>query len=250
MQLLLPNPTFTNRSDFRRYPKPTMPPSMKDQKEYKEKEIPYERVLFFSDAIVAIAITLLALDLRLELPEDHTFTFQDLLSPWKNYLAFALSFINIANFWKTHHNIFTYAHKMNDKMLALNVSWLFFIVTLPFSTSVLSSYFGTTPAVFLYSLNVFLLSLFQNFIWDYADTRDGYMDTEALSEDERKRLRTMFNLDMLNGLVAIVLSFTNPMLAFILLFFKIPTLVMLTFLIRGRRVKKIVRKGRETHMKK
>src|SRR6478735_584955 len=165
--------------------------------DYKEKEIPYERVLFFSDAIVAIAITLLALDLRIELPEDHAFTFQDLLAPWKNYLAFGLSFVIISNFWKTHHQIYTYTHKMDERSLALNIAWLFFIVTLPFSTSVLSSHLDTTPAVFLYSLNIFLLSVLQNFIWDYADSREGFVNREVLSKEHNDRIRFMFNLDML-----------------------------------------------------
>jgi len=74
----------------------------------KKSEIPFERVLFFSDAIVAIAITLLALNLKLELPEGHHLTIQDLLLPWKNYLAFFLSFINIASFWRRHHQMYTY----------------------------------------------------------------------------------------------------------------------------------------------
>lgn len=236
-----PNPIFTKEIGRSLISLKTIAFAMKAHKEYKEKEIPYERVLFFSDAIVAIAITLLALDLRLELPEGHEFTFRDLLSPWKNYLAFALSFINIADFWKTHHSIFTYTHKMNEKMLSLNVAWLFFIVTLPFSTSVLGAHFGTAPAVFLYSANVFLLSLLQNFMWDYADGKEDFMDKEKLSEEERKRIRTMFNLDMLNGFVAISLSFFNPMLAFILLFFKIPTLIIIAFLIRGGRGRKLSR---------
>src|SRR6185295_14267571 len=111
-------------------------------RESKRKEIPFERVLFFSDAIVAIAITLLALDLKLELPEDHHLTFNDLLLPWKNYLAFLLSFINIASFWRTHHQVYTYIHKMNGRTMTYIICWLFFIVTLPFSTGVLSTHFG------------------------------------------------------------------------------------------------------------
>ena len=137
-------------------------------KEYIEKEISFERVLFFSDAIVAIAITLLALDLKLNVSEGHQLTFKDLLLPWQNYLAFILSFINIAGFWRTHHDFFIFINKLDERMLFYNICWLFFIVTLPFATSVLSSHFGDAPAVFLYSLNVFLLSVFQNSIWDYA----------------------------------------------------------------------------------
>jgi uncharacterized membrane protein len=203
--------------------------------EYKKEEIPYERILFFTDAVVAIAITLLALDLRLELSEEHVFTFHDLLLPWKNYLAFALSFIIIADFWKTHHSIFTYIHKMDEVLLSLNVAWLFFIITLPFCASVLSSHFDTTPAIFLYSLNIFMLSIIQNFIWDYADTREGFVNRETLSKEKDEWIQMIFNLDMVNGLVAIVVSFISPLAAFLLLLFKVPGLVLTAFFIRRRR---------------
>ncbi len=207
--------------------------------EHKKREIAYERVLFFSDAIVAIAITLLALDLKLELPEDHQLSFADLLLPWKNYIAFLLSFINVASFWRTHHQMYTYINKMNDRTMAYNICWLFFIVTLPFSTSVLSTHFGDSPAIFLYSLNIFALSVFQNFIWDSSDLKQDFIDGEKLTEDERKRFRLMFNLDMLNGLVCLALSFFVPKITFFLLFFKIPVLFFATIYLARQRKKEL-----------
>ena len=90
-------------------------------RDLKKKEIPFERVLFFSDAIVAIAITLLALDLKLEFPEDHHLSFGDLLAPWKNYLAFLLSFINIASFWRTHHRMYAYIRMMDERTMSYNI---------------------------------------------------------------------------------------------------------------------------------
>jgi uncharacterized membrane protein len=97
----------------------------------KKKEIPFERVLFFCDAIVAIAITLLALNLKLEIPDGQHLTYRDLLLPWKNYLAFFLSFINIASFWSTHRQMYTYIGMMNEQSVWYNIWWLFFIITLP-----------------------------------------------------------------------------------------------------------------------
>jgi uncharacterized membrane protein len=204
-----------------------------------KKEIPFERVLFFSDAIVAIAITLLALDLKLDLPGNHHLTFKDLLLPWKNYLAFSLSFINIASFWRTHHQLYTYIHKMNERTMAYNTSWLFFIVTLPFSTSILSTHFGDSAAIFLYSLNIFALAIFQNFMWDSSDRRQDFIDAEKLPDDERKRFRIMFNLDMANGLICIILSFFVPKIAFFFLFFKIPILFFIPFYIARQRYKDV-----------
>ncbi|MEI9917463.1 MAG: TMEM175 family protein [Bacteroidota bacterium] len=98
--------------------------------EYDREDTAFDRVLLFTDAIVAIAITLLALDLRLELPEEHELTFHDLLEPWRNYIAFTLSFINIAGFWQNHHYIFGSVKKLDERLMAFNTAWLFLIVTL------------------------------------------------------------------------------------------------------------------------
>jgi uncharacterized membrane protein len=206
-------------------------------KDFIKKEVAFERVIFFSDAIVAIAITLLALNLKLEIPPDHQVSFSDLLSPWRNYLAFILSFINIAGFWRTHHNAFVYIYKMDDRMMFLNICWLFLVVTLPFATTLVSAHFGETPVIFLYSMNVFGLAIFQNAIWDYAVAKH-YIDKEKLPEIAGNRLRLTFNLDMINSLVCVVLSFFLPTLAFIFLFFKLPMFLFATFYLTGEKRKK------------
>jgi uncharacterized membrane protein len=209
--------------------------SAKSRGDIQKKEIPFERVLFFSDAIVAIAITLLALNLKLELPEGHHLTFQDLLLPWKNYLGFLLSFVNIASFWRRHHQMYTYIHKMNEYAMVYNVFWLFFIIILPFSTSLLSTHFGDSAAIFLYSLNIFALSIFQNLIWNSADIKNNFIDPEKISNEERSRFRIMFNFDMANGLICMILSFFIPKIAFFLLFFKIPILFFVMLYIANQR---------------
>lgn len=203
----------------------------------KKSEIPFERVLFFSDAVVAIAITLLALDLKLNLPENQHLTFIDLLVPWKTYLAFILSFINIAIFWKTHHQMYTYIYKMNERGMNYNLVWLFFIVTLPFSTNVLSAHFGDSAAIFLYSLNLLALSICQNLIWYNADIKKDYINNKLLSNIERKRFGLLFKLDIGNTLTCLILSFFMPQIAFFFLFFKIPILFFMTIYIAKERRK-------------
>jgi uncharacterized membrane protein len=206
-------------------------------KDFVKKEVAFERVVFFSDAIVAIAITLLALNLKLEIPPERRISFADLLLPWRNYLAFILSFVNIAGFWRTHHNAFLYINRMDDRMMFVNICWLFLIITLPFATTLVSAHFGQTPVIFLYSMNIFGLAVFQNTIWDYADKKD-YVDKEKLSDLARRRFRIIFNLDMINSLVCVILSFFFPTLAFIFLFFKLPMFLFATFYFVGERRKR------------
>ena len=186
--------------------------------------LPLERVLFFSDAIVAIAITLLALELRLPVPEHQTLHYADLLTPWHLYLAFLLSFINISSFWNLHHRLFIYINKMDDRLKLINTCWLFFIVTLPFSSSVLSDHLSDSAAVTLYTLNVLLIAGCQRLLWWYA-LSNGYVQTAMIDAENRRRMTIFLSLDLLNGLIALVISFFAPLTAFVLLFFKIPLML-------------------------
>ncbi|UFH54048.1 TMEM175 family protein [Spirosoma sp. KNUC1025] len=202
----------------------------------EDKNLQLERLVFFSDAVVAIAITLLALDIKIEPTPSGHLSFSDILGEWKVFAAFVLSFINIANFWKTHHTFFAHIKKINDRLLWYNILWLFFIVTLPFSTSLVSSYFFDTPAIFLYSLNILFIALFQNFIWDYAsDTnwfskespnRYEFLKQDTVSDLMISQYRLFCNLDMINALLAVVLSFLSPAVAFISLFTKLPLIII------------------------
>ena len=125
---------------------------------------------------------------------------------------------------------------MDDRMMFLNICWLFLIVTLPFVTTLVSAHFAETPVIFLYSMNVLGLAIFQNSIWDYADGKK-YIDKEKLPEIARRRFRLTFNLDMINSLVCVVLSFFFPTLAFIFLFFKLPMFLFAAFYLTGKRKK-------------
>lgn len=198
-----------------------------------KKSIQIERLVFFSDAVIAIAITLLALDIKIEPLKSGHLHFSDLLVEWRTFLAFTLSFLNIANFWKTHHSFFTYIHKMDERLLTNNILWLFFIVLLPFSTTLVSGYFSDTAAICTYSLNLLLISVFQNNIWDYSH-RKGFLNKIVVTEEISSRFRLFCNLDMLNALVAVGLSFVSPVIAFILLFTKLPMILIVGLFHRNK----------------
>lgn len=187
----------------------------------EEKNLQLDRLVFFCDAVVAIAITLLAFNLKIEDSKIIHFHFSDLFSHWKTIAAFFLSFINIANFWKVHHSIFTRLKKIDDKMLWLNICWLLFIVLLPFTTSLVSKYFFDEPAQFLYSLNILLISVLQNIILRYASLKSIF-ENKVLFE----RFQLLLTLDILNSLLGVILSFVNPFCAFAILFTKLPIIII------------------------
>ncbi|MBS1935031.1 MAG: DUF1211 domain-containing protein, partial [Bacteroidetes bacterium] len=90
----------------------------------KEKSLELERLVFFSDAIVAIAMTILVFDLKLTHITDGHITFADLGDAWQKFAAFFLSFILIAIFWKIHHEFFSHIREINSTLLWINIGWL------------------------------------------------------------------------------------------------------------------------------
>jgi uncharacterized membrane protein len=100
-----------------------------------------ERVVFFSDAVVAIAITLLAL--ALPVPRGFpSMTNSQLLDALREdragYIAFLISFLVIGNHWAVHRQIFRYVNRVNRKIGLLNMGWLLMMIVTPFATRMLS----------------------------------------------------------------------------------------------------------------
>jgi len=205
----------------------------------EEKNLQLDRMVFFCDAVVAIAITLLVFNLKIDHVSNNHLSFKNLLEPWKSFLAFLLSFLNIASFWKNHHSFFAYIKKIDERLLWFNIFWLFFIAILPFSTSLVSTYFFDSAAIFLYSVNTFIITIFQNTIWDYASSKPSFLKDDEQHGLAIKRIRIYCNLDMINAGVAILVSFANPTLAFILLLTKIPMIIIARLYFAGKRGRKI-----------
>ena len=99
-----------------------------------------DRLTLFSDAVVAIAITLLALELPVP-TGDTVAAFWS--SVWEenrgHYAAFLISFLVIAAAWSNHHDLFRYARRGDSRLRNLNTAWLLTIVLIPFATKMLTS---------------------------------------------------------------------------------------------------------------
>ncbi len=100
-----------------------------------------ERVIFFSDAVVAIAITLLALALPVPRGFDGMTNSQllhALARDWNDYYPFLISFVVIGNHWVVHRQIFRYVNRVNRTVSVLNMGWLLMMILTPFATRMLS----------------------------------------------------------------------------------------------------------------
>jgi len=96
-----------------------------------------ERLMFFSDAVVAIAITLLAI----ELPVPESTTTPELLASLAEdslaYLTFVISFLVVGAHWRAHHRVFRYLGRVDRTFVHLNFAWLLIIIVTPFLTEII-----------------------------------------------------------------------------------------------------------------
>jgi uncharacterized membrane protein len=128
-----------------------------------------ERLVTFCDAVFAIAMTLLALELRLPEGALHGGDLAAaLIATWPKVLSFAISFAAIAQFWRGHLRAFTWIDRVDGRLVTLNLLLLMVVCFLPFPTAVLGDAGDETPAVVLYAGSVATASLLQALMWLYA----------------------------------------------------------------------------------
>jgi uncharacterized membrane protein len=103
---------------------------------------PSDRMVAFTDAAVAIALTLLVLPLVDLVPEAARSGEPAVEVVTRNLApigSFLLSFVVIARFWATHHRLFGYEHRLTRTLVQLNMLWVLTIAVLPFPTEMISS---------------------------------------------------------------------------------------------------------------
>ncbi|MEV8504026.1 TMEM175 family protein [Actinoplanes sp. NPDC051475] len=111
---------------------------LEDLAEAGPSAVAAERLTFFGDAVIAIAITLLAL----ELPVPEGLTNGDVLHEISgergDYIAFLISFVVIGAHWSGHHRVFRHVNRIGGRLVPLTMLWLLMQIVTPFATKVLS----------------------------------------------------------------------------------------------------------------
>jgi len=98
------------------------------------------RVEAFSDGVIAVAITLLALDLRVPDPARSGSLAHHLAQQWPNYAAYVVSFLTIGIIWINHHAMLRRLISVDHTILLFNLLLLLTIGVLPFSTALMAEY--------------------------------------------------------------------------------------------------------------
>jgi uncharacterized membrane protein len=175
----------------------------------------FERLVFFSDAVFAIAITLLVLELRVpDIAPDQAEheLLPGLLKLWPHLVGYLLSFLVIGLYWIRHHRLYRYIVRYDTGLLLLNVLLLLGIAFLPFPTAVLSTYQYTRVAVVFYTLSLLVCAVLLTLIWWYATWRNRLVDPKLDPRVIRYVSLLLVTL-LLAYLPALGIAFVNPRLA-------------------------------------
>jgi uncharacterized membrane protein len=144
----------------------------------------------FSDAVFAIAITLLILDIHPPAdPDSDAGLLRALLRLWPSYLAYAVSFLLIGMVWINHHRMFHHIARVDGIALGLNVLLLVDVGFLPFPTAVLSASLhtghGEHTAAALYGLTLTAGGIAFNAVWWYAASGHRLLDDRITAREAR-----------------------------------------------------------------
>ena len=129
-----------------------------------------DRLIFFSDAVFAIVMTLLVLDIRVpDVPSDRAQEVPGLVFElWPKIFSYLLSFLVIGLYWIGHHQTFRYVRSYDRTLLWLNLLFLLSISFIPFPTDLLGEYGGLRFAVIFYAASLGLARLLLALVWWYV----------------------------------------------------------------------------------
>jgi uncharacterized membrane protein len=116
------------------------------------------RIVAFTDGVMAVAITLLVLNLEVpRVPGDELD--EALVDLIPSVIAYLLAFALVGRFWVLHHRLFERLSRFDDRLMALNLTFLALIVLVPFVTELYDAYTKEAAAAALFGLLMGLAAL-------------------------------------------------------------------------------------------
>jgi uncharacterized membrane protein len=176
-----------------------------------------KRLEAFSDGVMAIAITLLVLDLRVPstAEADRSGLAVALAHQWPAYAAYLISFLVVGIIWVNHHAMFTLVRQVDRPVLFANLALLLVVSLIPFPTRLLAEYLtsgaGAHTAAAVYSATMFGMAVAFTGLW-WAITRNAQLLHAHPDVAAGRAALRRFSLGMIIYAGCIALSFVNAYL--------------------------------------
>lgn len=178
-----------------------------------------QRLEAFTDGVLAIAITLLVLDLREPLAGESVG--HALRSQWPQLGAFVVSFAQIGVVWVNHHAVFRYARRVDRAVTFVNLALLLAIVTVPFSASLYAEGLrrgdaDARIAAAFFSVDWLLVGLFFGLTRVLLTRSKAGLLEDGIDATTARRLLLRFGAGNVVYAVLIALSFVAPLVVLVL----------------------------------
>lgn len=150
------------------------------------------RLEAFSDGVLAVAITLLVLDIKVPVVGGHGSLARELARNWPHYAAYVTSFLTIGIIWTNHHAMIGRLRQADHVILFLNLLLLLSIAVLPFATSLMAAYLkqshGQNLAAAIYSGTFLVMSVLFSILNRHILLRKSHLLAPELSEQRRRQI--------------------------------------------------------------
>ena len=172
------------------------------------------RLEAFSDGVIAVAITLLILNISVPAPDSRHTLAHELARRWPEYAAYVVSFLTIGIIWINHHAAIRRLHRVDHSVLTLNLLLLKSVCVLPFTTSLMATYLkrpsGEHLAAAVYSGSFLLMGIaFLAFNW-HVLLRKPHLLRPALPEALRRDLLRRAFVGLIPYAMAAALAALSP----------------------------------------
>jgi uncharacterized membrane protein len=166
------------------------------RKERSKMKDPWEkgidRIVFFSDAVFAIAITLLVLELKAPTPNaalPAEGLNQGLIDLVPKLVSYLVSFFVIGLYWVSHHRLFRFVARYDPRLMWLNLLLLFCVAFLPFPSALVGSFGGQRTAVILFAGTAAVLGFLMFALWRHIIGTPALLE-EGVDRDAIRRHST------------------------------------------------------------
>ena len=179
-----------------------------------QSSLSFERLVFLSDAVFAIAMTLLVLEIQ---PPDldelsEPAIRRALLGLLPKITGFVISFVIVGMLWIEHHRIFRYIAHYDSGLMWRNLLLLLSVSFVPFPTALFSEYYWSQTAFILYTSSFAAVGLLKLWIWEYVRGKRELLVPEMDSRAAQRISRRSLALPIACG-AAILLSMISVMIA-------------------------------------
>lgn len=172
----------------------------------------FGRVVFFSDAVFAIALTLLALDLRVtdlrgdpDAPSSMLAALDDLVP---QLIAYGVGFLLLAKYWLAHHRFMSRIGAIDGRFMGLNLTYLGFVALLPFPTALIGEYESNPISGAAFALALTAVSLMETVLLVHSHRAGLFI--RPLSEQQFRRETLESSQPAIMFVITIPIAFISP----------------------------------------